>query len=99
MASTGGTRKPESRIELPAVLDLRAAKPLADQLLGLRGNSVKLDASKVEKLGGQCVQVFLSAAKTWEADCADIEVTSPSAAFLAGLQTLGLSPDQLSTGN
>lgn len=93
------THKPENMIELPPVLDLRAAKPLADQLLSLRGNSVKLDASKVEKIGGQCIQVFLSAAKTWEADCSDIEVVSPSPAFLAGLQTLGLSTDHLSTGN
>ena len=50
-------------------------------------------------VGGQCVQVLVSAAKTWEADCADIEVTSPSPAFLAGLQTMGLSTDNLSTGN
>ena len=91
--------KSASTVELPTVLDLRAAKPLADQLLSLRGNSVKLDASKVEKLGGQCVQVILSAAKTWEADCSDIEIVFPSPAFLAGLQTLGLSTDQLSTGN
>lgn len=93
------SRKPATVVELPAVLDLRAAKPLADQLLALRGNSVKLDASKVDKLGGQCVQVFLSATRTWEADCSDIEVVSPSPAFLAGLRTLGLSTDQLSTGN
>ena len=91
--------KSATTIELASMLDLRAAKPLADQLLALRGSSVKLDASKVEKLGAQCVQVFLSAGRTWEADGSDIEVVDPSPAFLAALGVMGLSTDQLSTGN
>lgn len=84
-------------LELPAVLDLRAAKPLADALLAVIGKPLTLDASKVEKLGGQCVQVLLSAAKTWDAHGGDLEIADPSPAFVAGLGILGLSPANLST--
>jgi chemotaxis protein CheX len=91
--------KSSTTVELAPMLDLRAAKPLADRLLALRGSSVKLDASRVEKLGAQCVQVMISATRTWEADGSDIEVVQASPAFLAAMRVMGLSNDNLSTGN
>lgn len=57
-----------SLITLPAVLDLRAAEPLKAQLLAVRGQAATLDGSAVERLGGLCLQVLLSAIATWRAD-------------------------------
>lgn len=55
-------------VELPEVLDLKAATPLTVEFLTLRGRPVHVDASNVQRLGGQCLQVLLSAAMTWKAD-------------------------------
>ena len=79
--------------ELPAVLDLKATGPLAEKFLGLRGQNVVIDASKVERVGTQCVQILLSAAATWKDDMAPLAIANPSDAFTAGLKLLGLSPE------
>ena len=55
-------------ITLPAVLDIQQAEPLRAQLLALRGASVTLDGSGVERLGGLCLQVLISAQQTWARD-------------------------------
>ena len=83
-------------VSLPAHLDLPAAAPLHEQLLGLRGAAVAIDASKVETLGGQCLQVLLSAVVTWKADMQPLSFVSPSRGFENGLQLLGLNVERLS---
>jgi chemotaxis protein CheX len=55
-------------LQLPAILDLSAAAPLAEKFLRLRGQPVTVDASQVERLGGLCLQLRL-------------DVTGRSAAF------------------
>lgn len=55
-------------LALPAALDIQQAEPLRVQLLALRGQSVTLDASAVDRLGGLCLQVLLSAQRTWIGD-------------------------------
>ena len=55
-------------VVLPSVLDIRAAGPLQAEILGLRGQPLTLDVSAVERLGGLCLQVLLSARATWAAD-------------------------------
>jgi len=50
------------------VLDLKAAAPLQAALLARRGQPVEIDASAVQRLGGLCLQVLLSAQKTWADD-------------------------------
>ena len=82
-------------VELPARLDLTAAAPLHEQLLGLRGEALEIDASKVESLGGQCLQVLLSAVVTWKADTVPLHITNASPGFEGGLRLLGLSLDSL----
>ena len=74
---------------LPAVLDLRAAAPLAAELLSRRGKPLTIDASVVERLGGQCLQVLLSARNTWVADGQAFRIQNASAAFVASLTALG----------
>lgn len=86
---------PSRRLELPEMLDLRAATPLAAQLLTLRGEEVILDASAVQRLGGQCLQILLSAKATWELEGAELRVVDPSPGFVEGLQLLGIQSKQL----
>ena len=76
-------------LDLPAVLDIRAAKPLADQFLSLRGRDVTVNAASVQRVGGQCLQVLLAARATWAADGGRFRVTAASPAFTEGLALLG----------
>lgn len=85
----------EENVALPETLDLVAAKPLALTLLSMRGSDVRIDASQVTRVGGQCVQVLLSALATWREDHAIIKFISPSAEFIAGLKLLGVDPTTL----
>lgn len=70
-------------------LDITAAAPLAKELLARRGQPVTLDASQVRRVGGQCLQVLLSAEATWTADGADFRIADPSPEFAEGLVLMG----------
>ena len=74
---------------LPEVLDMRAAAPLAAELLERRGRDVDVDASKVRRLGGECLQVLLAAHACWKADELSFRVVSPSGDFTEGLVLMG----------
>ena len=63
---------------LAEVLDLNAAEPLKAELLALRGHELALDASTVQRLGGLCLQILLSARKTWAADGVNLSLGSVS---------------------
>ena len=80
---------------LPEVLDLKAATPLAEKLMSLRGQSLIIDASRVERLGTQCVQILIAAAATWRDEMAAISIAEPSDSFTTGLQVLGLTPQAI----
>ncbi|WP_309090152.1 STAS domain-containing protein [Phenylobacterium sp.] len=80
-------------VRLPPVLDLTAAAPLARQLEELRGRAVALDGSAVQRLGGQCLQVLLSARATWLADGQAFSLTDPSDELTAALLLLGAPVD------
>ena len=79
-------------LSLPETLDLKAAAPLAADLLALRGQPLAVDAGEVKRLGGLCLQVLLSAHKTWEADGAAFAIHNPSPAFAEGWVQFGASP-------
>lgn len=74
---------------LPDVLDLRAAGPLAGDLLALRGRALRLDASGVKSVGALCLQVLLSARLTWEADKNPLVIAVPSQAFSNAMRLFG----------
>ena len=78
------------RLTLESVLDLRAARPLAEALLNLKGSDIVVDASKVERIGAQCAQVLASAMKTWEVDHHAFSFADESEAFCEGAALLGL---------
>ena len=81
-------------VRLGQVLDLNAAAPLVTEFLALRGRNIDVDASAVERLGAQCLQVLLSARRTWDADGAEFAVVSPSSEFTSTLALLGAPIDQ-----
>ena len=76
-------------LRLPGVLDLRAAPELASALLAQRGEAVVLDGTEVRHLGGQCLQVLLSAQATWAADGRSFQVVAASEEFAASATLLG----------
>jgi len=92
---TGATAAEGTVFPLPAVLDLKATGPLTEGLLAMRGQNLVLDASKVERLGTQCVQILMAAAATWKDDMASISIVEPSDSFSAGLRILGLTPQAI----
>ena len=77
---------------LPPVLDIRAAEDLKTQLLALRGRPLAIDASAVERLGGLCLQVLLSARRTWDEDGQALSVAAPSDAFAEQWAAFGAAP-------
>jgi chemotaxis protein CheX len=83
-------------LRLAEILDIRAASPLAGEFLNTRGRNVTIDASNVQKLGAQCVQVLLSARSTWTADGYSLVVADPSEPFLDALSTLGIPISDIS---
>ena len=79
-------------LTLPDMLDLNAAAPLAAKFRVLRGRPVAVDASGVQKLGGLCLQVLLSASVTWAVDNVPLRVVDASSAFREGAALFGASP-------
>lgn len=73
-------------------LDITAAAGLVGDLRDRRGAPVSLDASNVRRLGGQCLQVLLSAQATWAADSQVFQITDPSPEFAEGVALMG-APD------
>jgi chemotaxis protein CheX len=85
-------------LDLPEALDAAAAPSLADSLRGARGKPLALSAATVRKLGGQCVQVMLSAAASWRADGQSLSLIEPSREFVEALRLMGLTPEHLTAG-
>ncbi len=90
MPQAPATPRPMFVLELPAVLDLKAAAPLAGEFITRRGAELSVDASRVERLGAQCLQVLISAAMTWKSDELPLSIVDASPAFIEGLRRLGL---------
>ncbi|WP_426958717.1 STAS domain-containing protein [Muricoccus radiodurans] len=79
-------------IILSPVLDLRAAGPLAAAMLAWRGDDLSLDASRVERVGGQCLQVILAARNQWAAEGRSFRVLGASDAFKEAADLMGAAP-------
>lgn len=83
---------------LPAILDLKAAVPLVEGLLAQRGSDLMLDASHIERLGAQSLQILLSAVSTWQAEGFSIEFLDPSEPFVQGLALFGIDSEGFLNG-
>lgn len=87
------------KMTLARELDINAAGPLATELLKARGKDLALNASEIDRVGGQCLQVLLSAAATWAADGAELTIEEPSPAFLDAVEIAGLELTQFTARN
>jgi chemotaxis protein CheX len=77
-------------LRLPVSLDLPAARPLAAALLERRGKPLAIDASAVGQVGAQCVQVLLSAKRTWELDGVSLSIVNCAARVIEDLKLIGI---------
>ena len=78
-----------ARVTLAEVLDLAAAEPLRAELVALRGAPLELDGASVQRVGGLCLQVLLSANATWAADGHPLSFAGPAPALHDALMTIG----------
>jgi chemotaxis protein CheX len=76
-------------LTLAPVLDLRAAGALRAELLERRGQPMNVDASGVERMGGLCLQVLLSARSVWADDGHAFTISGPSESFREAMRLLG----------
>jgi chemotaxis protein CheX len=83
---------------LPEALDLPAAASLKESLVKLVGQDLIIDASKVQRLGASCLQVLISAARTWKAESTSLTLAHGSERFIDDLRLLGFTPETLSSG-
>ena len=100
--TTPSEDNPTASLVLADSLDLTAAAPLAAELLAARGKPAALDASGVQRLGAQCLQVLLAARALWSSEGLPWRVVDPSpefadAAALMGCPDLGVSGLALAT--
>ena len=70
-------------------LDLTAAAPLSATLLAARGGPAILDASGVQRLGAQCLQVLLAARALWSSDGQPWRLIDPSPEFTDAAALMG----------
>ena len=78
--------------QLPSVLDLKVASSLREQFVGRRGSALRVDASRVERLGGLCLQILIAARTAWADDRQDFMLEDSSSELTAVLGTFGLTP-------
>lgn len=89
------TENQAGRLELAENLDLTAVTPLHQSLLAARGEALVVDASAVDRVGAQCIQLLLSARRSWDDDDVPFRVDAPSETFLSALTLLGVEPESL----
>jgi chemotaxis protein CheX len=79
-------------VHLGSTLDLRAAVPLRDALLGIEPSvsPVRINAESVTQITTPCIQVLLSAQRSLEADSRQLVLDSASDSFVKTFADLGL---------
>jgi len=90
---------PPQTLELPEALDLIAAAPLAESLTKRLGANLTIDASHVQRLGASCLQVLLSAERTWKANGLALSLVGASERFAEDLRLLGVDPTIFLSGD
>ncbi len=75
-------------MKLPAILDVGAAAPLRSALMAARGAPLEIDGAAVDRLGGLCLQVLLSAKATWAADGYELRFSNVSASMSEALRLM-----------
>lgn len=81
----------DAEFALPEDCTSPFAEGLRKDLVALRGRDVRIDASRVRRMGGLVLQVVFSASKTWISDGKRLEIAAASTVLLDAARTLGLS--------
>lgn len=81
----------QNSLSLAAVLDLNEATNLHGKLMSLRGGDLLIDASAVERVGAQCVQVLMAARKNWDEDKHSFKFSKVSDTFSKTMQLIGIN--------
>ena len=84
-----------NELSLDKVLDLNAAGSLHSKLMALRGSNLVIDASAVERVGALCIQVLMSARKTWEEEKLNLTFSRMSDALMKTMQLSGVNYDNM----
>ena len=85
----GSKKEAAQRVVLDAVLDLKAAERLKATLVERRGRPLDIDASAVQRLGGLCLQVLVSAHNTWRVEGVPMRIAASSTEFAETLKLFG----------
>lgn len=83
---------PVRSIRLPERMDAATLAAVQAEILGCRGADLDLDASAVNRFGGQALQLVLAAFKTWREDGFRMRVCDPSDPVRDAFETLGCAP-------
>ncbi len=93
-----GAPPPDEPVQLPEVLDLPAATSLAAALLDRRGRPTVVDALMTQRPGAQCLQVLMSAIKTWADDGVPLAFVNCGPPLIEHLRFLGIDPAPFTNG-
>lgn len=75
---------------LAAVLDLTQASVLHRKLMAMRGRDIVIDASGVDRIGVQCVQVLMAGSCAWRRDNKRFSIENASDAYRKTMQLIGV---------
>ena len=75
---------------LDEMLNLAAARPLAEALASTRGSDLTISAGNVRHLGAQCGQILIAGMKAWRADGHTLRITDTTPEFDECAQLLGV---------
>lgn len=81
-------------LQLRPVLNVTSAMVTARQFMELRGRNICVDASQVQHLGGQSLQILLSACRSWADDGNAFVLGECSEKFIDDLKLFGFAPHQ-----
>lgn len=80
---------------LPGRLDSTTLDGVLSTLRERRGSDLDLDGSMVDRIGGQGLQLLVSAFQTWATDGRRLRVTDPSLPLTTALERLGFPAGSL----
>ncbi|WOI52618.1 STAS domain-containing protein [Parvularcula sp. LCG005] len=89
------TSETNQTIELVRTMTGAEAAALRQSFLEARGQAVSVDASSVDHIGAQCLQVLVAAARAWRDEQKPMTIDNPTAAFCEGISRLGITMNEL----
>jgi chemotaxis protein CheX len=86
-------------LKLPQTLDVAAVRAVQKDLLGRRGMTMTIDASKLERIGALGVELLIAAHRQWQKDENVLHITGLSDTVKDAFTDLGLDAGTLDVRN